>query len=99
MWTEQVQKAFLAGKSVAEVNKLSHAQLETYNREIKNFYAMHARLKSGGISDKLIRAVNDILPMPSLNYDLHKVFDEPKRIVKGSLITCPAKRQRFTIMN
>ena len=95
MWTEQVQKAFLAGKSVAEVNKLSHAQLEAYNREIKNFYTTHAKMKSG-VSDKLIRAINDILPMPALNYDLHKVFDEPKRIAKGSLITCPAKRSKTT---
>ena len=35
--------------------------------------------------------------MPSLNYNLNKVFNEPKRIAKGSLITCPGKKPKVGI--
>ena len=51
----------------------------------------------GSATEKVVRAISDILPMPCLNYNLNKVFEEPKRIARGNLITCPAKKPRIEI--
>ncbi|XP_075249057.1 uncharacterized protein LOC142341754 isoform X2 [Convolutriloba macropyga] len=98
MWTPVIQKVYECGKGgPSRVAQLSNGELELYNKEIKMFYTRYNKYKAPQAPEKIVRAISDIMPMPSLNYNLNKVFDEPKRIVKGSLITCPAKKQRTDI--
>ena len=82
------------------MGQLSPVELEQYNREIKIFHQKYNQNKSkqAPVTEKLALAINGIMPMPMLNHNLHRVFDEPKRIAKGSLIECPcAKKSRLDI--
>ncbi|XP_063726952.1 uncharacterized protein LOC134854574 isoform X2 [Symsagittifera roscoffensis] len=98
LWTPGIQRVYECGKGgMSRLNQLSHAELELFSREIKSFHQKYSKNKPPNTSEKVIRAITDILPMPSLNYNLNKVFNEPKRIAKGSLITCPGKKPKVGI--